>query len=86
MSIEQAMADSPVSPAIVGIVRQYSLKAAEELPDNAPAQALGQVEIDQQSKESKHQEEVVSWKKWLHFEDPPRSRYSQYRTQLVQAR
>jgi hypothetical protein len=49
-------------------VRRYSTKAAEDMPNNELAQALGMVEETNRALELKKEREVSEWQKWLRFE------------------
>jgi hypothetical protein len=49
-------------------VRRYSTKAAEDMPNNELAQALGHVEEINRASEFMKEREVSEWQKWLRFE------------------
>lgn len=49
------------------LVRQYSLKAHEETPDDTLSQALVSVIHKEEAATAASEEETVNWKKWIEF-------------------
>lgn len=57
--------DSP--PNIAPLVRQYSLKAHEETPDDPLTHTIVSVVRQDDAKKIDNEQETVSWKKWIEF-------------------
>lgn len=53
-----------------GLVRRYSRKAAEKMPNNSIAKGLLVVEKRREEYGKQEKLELREWQKWLQFEDP----------------
>jgi hypothetical protein len=62
------MADNRFEPEITSIVRRYSEKIAEEMPNDTLAQSLGVWDKNERIKEN----EEAEWQEWLQFNRPIR--------------
>ena len=56
---------------ITPLVRQYSLKAEEENPDDPLASAMGTVVREREASEREGQHQRHDWQRWLLFAEPP---------------
>lgn len=63
------MSDQKFDPKVTTIVRRFSEKIAEEMPEDLIAQALGTWEEGERAREN----EGAAWQHWLQFTEQPRS-------------
>lgn len=65
MSTMNVQDNPPVK--ITPIVRQYSLKAEEEMPEDALSQALGAAIRKEDTVAAEKKQELVAWRRWIDF-------------------
>lgn len=58
--------DSP-PVKITPIVRQYSLKAEEEMPEEVLSQALGAAIHKEDTAAAEKKQQLVAWRRWIDF-------------------
>lgn len=62
------MNDQDTTQAIITpIVRQYSLKAEEDMPEDTLSQALGAAVRKEDSAAAQHKQQMLAWRRWIDF-------------------
>lgn len=54
-------------PIITPLVRQYSLKAEEDMPEDTLSQALGGIVRKEDEDAAKLKQQMLAWRRWIDF-------------------